>query len=260
MRAAVDRLESDVAATPTDETTIAARARVLADWADAYSLAGGEVGLEGPRVRLRATLPPRGPAARRASADVDRLVREFTLRDEPGALGELHAESLGPFEARRHATVRQTWTAGTSGVSTGGGFWVARHFGANFGPFQTDDPAGEGYVTVATTDTDAVFAVDEIMASGPHGGFRAPAPALVFRLTEGALDPGETVTITYGDTSGGGPGLRMPSTSSARMPLPLYVDLDGSREFGPAPTSRSKCSISSRMPPPIAVCPIRSAG
>ena len=95
LRAAVEQLQSDVAATPTDETTIAKRARVLADWADAYALAGGEVGLEGPRVRLRATLPPRGPAARRASADIDRLVREFTLRDEPGALDVLQAESGG---------------------------------------------------------------------------------------------------------------------------------------------------------------------
>ena len=235
LRAAVEELQSDVAATPTDETTIAERAEVLADWADAYALAGGEVGLEGPRVRLRATLPPRGPAARRASADVDRLVREFTLRDEPGALGELAAESLGPFEARSHATLRQTWTAGTRGVPTGGGFWVARHFNANFGPFQTNDPADEGYITVATSDTDAVFTIDEIMASGPHGGFRAPQPALVFRLTDGELDPGQTVTITYGDTSGGGPGLRLPSTSGPRMPLPLYIDLDGSHEWRPLP-------------------------
>lgn len=235
LRAAVEQLQSDVAGTATDEATIASRARVLADWADAYALAGGEVGLEGPRVRLRATLPPRGLAARRASADIDRLVREFALRDEPGALGELAAESFGPFEASGHATLRQTWTAGTRGVSPGGGFWVARHFNANFGPFQTDDPTGEGYITIATSDSDAVFTVDEIMASGPHGGFRAPQPAIVFRLTDGALDPGETVTITYGDTGGGGPGLRLPSTSGARMPLPLYVDLDGSREWRPLP-------------------------
>ena len=235
LRTRVERLKTDVESVPTDETTIAARAEVLADWADAYALGGGEVGLEGPRVRLRATLPPRGPAARRASADIDRLVREFALRDEPGALGELTADRLGPFEALSHTTLRQTWTAGTRGIATGGGFWVARHFNANFGPFQADDPAGEGYITITSSDADAVFATDEIMASGPHGGFRAPQPALVFRLTAGELDPGEAVTIVYGDTSGGGPGLRLPSTSGARMPLPLYVDLDASGEWRPLP-------------------------
>ena len=235
LRTAVEQLKADVAANPTDETTIAERARILDEWIDAYALGGGEVGLEGPRVRLQATLPPTGEAALAQGATLDRLVRQFTLHDEPGALGDLTAESLGPFEARSHQTIRQTWTAGTRAVETGGGFWVARHFNMNYGAFQTDDPAGEGYVTIAASDGGAVFEPDVYMARGPHGGFRAPAPALVFRLVSGRLDPGETVTITYGDTSGGGPGLLMTGTSSARMPLPLYVDLDASGEWRPLP-------------------------
>ena len=235
LRTAVERLKTDVAANPTDETTIAERARVLDEWIDAYALGGGEVGLEGPRVRLQATLPPTGEAALAQGATLDRLVRQFTLHDEPDALGELTAESLGPFEARSHQTIRQTWTAGTRAVETGGGFWVARHFNVNYGAFQTDDPADAGYVTIVTGDDDAAFEPDVIMARGPHGGFRAPEPALVFRLVSGRLDPGEAVTITYGDTGGGGPGLLMTSTSSARMPLPLYVDLDASGEWRPLP-------------------------
>ena len=79
LRAAVEELKSDVAAAPTDGSTIATRARVLADWADAYSMAGGEVGLEGPRIRLQSSLPPSGRAAINQSANLDRLVREFTL-------------------------------------------------------------------------------------------------------------------------------------------------------------------------------------
>ena len=235
LRAAVDGLKSDVAAAPTDASTIATRARVLADWADAYSMAGGEVGLEGPRIRLQSTLPPSGRGATNQGRNLDRLVREFTLRDEEGALGELMAESLGPFEARTYTTIRQTWTVGTRPVETGGGFWAARHFSANFGAFQTDDPTLDGYITIETSDSDAAFEPWTYMASGPHGGFRGAQPAIAFRLTDGVLDPGETVTVTYGDTSGGGRGLLLPSTSSERMPLPLYVDLDGSGEWRPLP-------------------------
>jgi hypothetical protein len=242
LRAAVEKLRADVAAQPTDESTIAGRARVLADWVDAYALHGGEVGLDGPSVRLFASLPPKGQAAVRAAAEVDRLVREFTLRDEEGALGVLAAESLGPFEARTYATVRQTWTAGTHPVKKGGGFLVARHFNATFGPFQAEDRAGDGYVAISTDDRDAVFTREEIMASGPHGGFRAPEPALAFRLTAGELDPGAKVTITYGDTTGGSPGLLMPTSSSVRMPLPLYVDLDGSGRALQAAKSFFACS------------------
>ena len=233
--AAVDQLKADVAAEATDESTIAARAAVVADWADALALAGHEMGLEGPRVRLFSTLPPTGEAAVSAGTTVDRLVREFTLREEEGALGSLETDTPGPFEARQYATVRQTWTAGTRPVETGGGFWIARHFNANYSAFQTSDPAGAGYVSLETSDDDAVFEVDVYMASGPHGGFRAPEPALAYRLVDGRLDSGESVTITYGDTSGGGPGILMTQTTGARIPFPLYIDLDGSGEWRPQP-------------------------
>ena len=194
LRAAVDELKSDVAAAPTDASTIAARARVLADWADAYSMAGGEVGLEGPRVRLQSTLPPSGQGAINQGRNIDRLVREFTLRDEEGALGELTAESLGPFEARTYATLRQTWTAGTRPVGMGGGFWVAKHFQLNFSALQTDDPTLDGYVTIETSDADAAFEPWTFMASGPHGGFRGGEPAVAFRLIGGTLEPGGTAS------------------------------------------------------------------
>ena len=233
--AAIEQLKADVAAQPTDESSLPARAAVVADWADALSLAGHELGLDGPRVRLQSTLPPTGDAALAGGAQVDRLVREYTLREEVGALGTLEAESFGPFEARQYATLSQTWTAGTRAVETGGGFWVARHFNANVGAFQTDDPGAAGYVTIGTDAANVRFETDVYMASGPHGGFRGPEPALVFRVAEGRLEPGESVTITYGDTTGGGPGIMMTQTSGARTPFPLYVDLDGSGEWRPQP-------------------------
>ena len=108
---------------------------------------------------------------------------------------------------------------------------MARHFNTVYGAFQTDDPAGEDYVTVATSDADAVFEAEIIMARGAHGGFRAPEPAVAFRVAEGAVDPGETVTVTYGDTSGGGPGLRITTVSGEHVPMPLYVDIDGSGDW-----------------------------
>ena len=236
LRAAIEKLKADVSASPTEASNLGERSIVLADWVDAYALAGGEVGLGGPGVRLYATIPPQGQAALAAAATVDQLVREFTLREEEGALGELRAESLGPFEARTYATLKQIWTVGTHPVQTGGGFWVARHFNVNSAPYQTADPTGAGYVSIATSDDDVSLELEEgFMASGPHGGFRAPVPAIAFRVTVGELDPGETVTITIGDTSGGGEGLLMTSTSGGRIPFPLYVDLDGSSEWRPLP-------------------------
>ena len=75
------------------------------------------------------------------------------------------------------------------------------------------------------------FAKSALPVAGMHGGFRGAADMLVFRVISGRLTAGDTVTVTYGDTTGGGRGLLMPSFSSDRMPLPLYVDFDGSGTF-----------------------------
>ena len=58
LRARVDQLKSDLASEATNESSIVERADLLADWIDAYAMAGGEVGIDAPRVRLQATLAP----------------------------------------------------------------------------------------------------------------------------------------------------------------------------------------------------------
>ena len=231
LRSEVELLQAAISERPTDAASIAARSRVLADWVDAHALAGRPGAPFAASVRRYATVPPVGEAALGRSTQVDAWVREYRLRDaEPEALGSLTART-GPYEAGTLATISQTWTAGSRGMAMGGGVWVARHFQTLYGEFQTEDPAGEGYVSVASSDADAVFEVDSILASGAHGGFRAPAEALVFRVAQGAVDPGETVTVTYGDTSAGGPGLRITTVSGESVPLPLYVDIDGSGDW-----------------------------
>ena len=235
LRARVDQLKSDLASEATNESSIVERADLLADWIDAYAMAGGEVGIDAPRVRLQATLAPTGQQAVNQSRNVDQFIREFILRDEEGSLGLLTSDTLGPFVVSSMAELRQTWRVGTKPIVTGGGFWVARHFNANWGTFQTENPAAAGYVSISTDDDDAVFERETIMASGPHGGFRRPQPAIAFRVVEGELDRGSSVTITYGDRSQGGSGIMTPTFESERMPLPLYVDLDGSSEWRSLP-------------------------
>ena len=227
LREAVEALKRAVGERPTDGENLADRAQTLGDWIDAHALSGGDSAPFAITVLRNVTDFPTGTMLVTRSAQLDDLVREYQLRDEePEALGVLQAESLGPFTAGSFETIRQIWTAGSRGLSIGGGLWLARHFSTMYGPYQADDPSGEGYVTIVTSDDNAVFAAETIMASGPHGGFRAPEPALAFRLVEGQVDPGETVTVTYGDISAGSPGLRMTTVSGESVPLPIYVALD----------------------------------
>ena len=180
LREAVENLKRAVDAQPTDGTNIADRAQTLADWIDSHALAGRDGAPFASAVRRNVSMPPRGDLLTARSAEIDALVREYQLRDEdPEALGNLAAESLGPFTAGSFDTIRQTWTAGSRGMDAGGGIWLARHFSTLYGPFQADDPRAAGYVTITSSDDDAVFASETIMASGAHGGFRAPQPALI---------------------------------------------------------------------------------
>ena len=227
LRDSIESLKAAVAETPTNADTIGERSQVLGRWMNAHALSGADGSPFGTTVLRNVVADPGSRALAARAAEIDALVREYQLRDEePEALGSLSAESLGPFTAGGYDTIRQTWTAGSRGLNPGGGFWIARHFSTLYGPYQTDDPGAPGYVTISASSEDVVFAAETIMATGPHGGFRAPEPALAFRLVEGAVDPGDTVTITYGDTSGGGPGLKITTVSGESVPLPIYVSLE----------------------------------
>ena len=227
LRARVEALVADVANDPTSDANAKQRAGTLWEWLNAYSRTGRYV-----PVNATATVstvlaygrPGRFPA-------LDQTVRELAiLDDDPAALGRLTADT-GPFEARSHATITQTYTVGERAIPPGGGFVVTRHFMANFGRFQTDDPADDNYVSIACSNPNVRFSRSSVPVGGMHGGFRRTTETLTFRVASGRLSEGDTVTITYGDTSGGGHGLLMPDFASDRMPLPLYLDLDGSNLF-----------------------------
>ena len=217
LRARVEKLKADVAERPTDANTVRHRTDVLWDWLNAFSMTGGYL-----PVNLTTVARRPAPSSEAGLAAIDAYVRELTVLDErPEALGRLSADT-GPFEARSRATFTQTWEVGTQEVAAGGGIAVPRHFIANYGAFQTD-PSDDNLVSIATSNASARFVADETPIAGMHGGFRGAAPVLFFRLAEGRLGPGDTVTVTYGDRSGGGRGLLMPTFSSDRMPFPLYV-------------------------------------
>ncbi len=222
-RVEVEALKAQVRQTPSNRANAQARARTLWMWINAYARAGRYV-------PVNATAAASGvlayPLNARRIAGLDPTIRELALLDEqPDAVGALVADT-GPFEARSYATIRQTYTVGSKDIEPGGGFVIARHFMTGFA-YQTDDETGDNYLSIASSNPTVRFAKSSLPVRGMHGGFRGAADMLVFRVISGRLSAGDNVTVAYGDTTGGGRGLLMPSFSSDRMPLPLYVDFDG---------------------------------
>ena len=224
LRAEVEELKTSIGQEPSTAATARDRAETLWTWLNAYSLTGRYM-----PVNATATVSSILAYDRVGGFQgLDNTIRELAILDgDPGALGTLSADT-GPYEVRSYATIRQTYKVGTRDILPGGGFVVTRHFMANFGRYQTEDPAADNFISITSSNSNVRFSRSSVPLGGMHGGFRRAIDTLMFRIASGRLTQGDTVTITYGDTAGGGRGLLMPDFSSDRMPLPLYLAFDES--------------------------------
>ena len=229
-REEVEDLKKSVENTPSNRENARDRSRILWKWVNAYSLQGEYVPVNLTQLISNLLSYPL-PQGGQRFVELDSYVRELALRESnPNAIGTLKAEG-GPFEAGGFGTLVQTYTVGTEPIQVGGGFFVAKHFLASHGRFQINDPKGNNFVSVTSSNPNVSFAFEAMNIRGMHGGFRRAAPSLFARVESAPLEPGDTVTITYGDPSGGGRGLRMPTASSDLMPFPVYVAFDSKRHF-----------------------------
>ncbi|NKC01351.1 MAG: DUF3604 domain-containing protein [Pseudomonadales bacterium] len=222
LRARVDQLKEVISAQPTNDSNANARARLTWEWINAHALNGGYVPVNATQITATVLNGSHGP---RMSNALDATIHELAFIDEtPNGLGTLVAET-GPFEAGSTASITQTYTVGDQAIQTGGGFVLARHFMTNFGTWQTQDPNAANFIAVETSNPKVSFVATTTPVSGMHGGFRGQRETLTFRVASGTLTAGDQVSLTYGDTKGGSPGMTMPTFSSDRMPLPVYVQL-----------------------------------
>lgn len=244
LRERVETLKLEAPGSTEDIAVLSDRLDTLWQWANAYSLTGGPVPDVFPQLLANANRSLRGLGGGatipvpRVSEFIRLYTREFQIKDEhPGAVGTLTLDPPGPFRAGDQVTVRLTYTVGTLGMAVGGGLLVR---GARRTGIQAEDPASRNYVTVETSNPDATLTSTE-----PWGDWRGmhfqsgtgrvrpgvPRAVLQFRLSGAALEEGDTITITYGDTSGGGPGFALQETSNDQVILHLYADIEGTGDL-----------------------------
>ncbi len=243
LRQRVEALKLEAPESTDDVAVLSDRLDTLWQWANAYSLTGGPIPDAFPQLVANANRSLRdvGGGATIPMSRIPEFIRlytrEFQIKDEhPGAVGSLTLDPPGPFRAGDQVTVRLVYTVGTLGMAEGGGLLVR---GARSG-IQAEDPAGRNYVSVESSNPDASLTSSEPWGNwlGMHflnRGGRArpgvPRAVLQFRLSGAALEEGDTITITYGDTSGGGPGFALQETSNDQVILHVYADIEGAGDL-----------------------------
>ncbi len=230
LRRRVEVLKDEARQATTDVAVLTERLDTLWEWANAYSLTDGPFPDGFPQLTANATRALRGlrgPAQvpiPNISEFIRRYTREFQIKDEiPGATGSLTLTPPGPFHAGDVVTLTQIYTVGAMPMAEGGGILI-RGVGRR-AAVQTDDPTQRNYVTVSSSNPAAKFTRTRPWAQWLS--FQLRGGIVPLRLSGTSLKEGETVTITYGNTSGGGPGLRLQESSNDQVIPQFFVDLEG---------------------------------
>ena len=92
------------------------------------------------------------------------------------------------------------------------------------GRAQHEDPRRPAYVTVRASRAGVTLRARESEWNGVHGAVPAPLHCRCSASPAATLEPGDTVTFTYGDRSQGSKGIQVPTFSNDVWLLPIYVD------------------------------------
>ncbi|MBL8769930.1 MAG: DUF3604 domain-containing protein [Phenylobacterium sp.] len=236
LRRQVETLKQDVAARPTDLSNVRPRSAVLYAWMNALSLTGIYLHPDLPSVITGVNapgFPTTGERARaRSLAAIDQFVRTLSaLEKNPRLCGEVTARTEGPWHVDSYVQFEQTYTVGEAPIRVGGGAVLPNHFYFSFAELQATDPHADNYVSCRTSNR----AVRIVRETYPIAGMFSTSlgigemPRVFFKVAEGELRPGDTVTVTYGDRSRGSKGLQLfqVSNTAVRFPFWILTEADG---------------------------------
>ena len=152
--------------------------------------------------------------------------------EDPVLYGHVALEPRGAFEARSLQTFTLTYTAGRYGLDDTGSIRVVFRFTADWGHLQTSDPAAPNYVS-ATSSTGVPLRV----SYDADGHQRPWYKALTVMVTKGYLREGERIVVTFGDRTGGSPGMLMQSFCEHAFTFRVLADVCATGHYVPVADS-----------------------
>ena len=159
---------------------------------------------------------------------------DWTIQTWTDELGYAEVEPAADAVAGELGTWRIRYKVGRWGIDERGSIKVAFRQVSNWGAPQFGDPKGENYTTVKLhSESEAVLSP----RFERRGYIRHWRQALTIDVLDGCLWEGDSIDITLGDTSGGGPGLRAQTFSESNFEFKMFVDPFGAGNFQPLPHS-----------------------
>ena len=143
-------------------------------------------------------------------------------------LGRAWIEPGGPVAAGTFGTWTVTFECGRVGMDDGAHIRICERQVCDWEQPQFDRPGESGYTTARTDgDADIELAWFETLNERP---FRR---TLQVTIANGSLRPGESVVVTYGDRSGGGPGRRAQTFREPQSEFQVLADPFGAQRYFP---------------------------
>lgn len=145
--------------------------------------------------------------------------------------GWAEIDPQGPVVAGEMGTWRITYHAGRYGVDDGGVIKIAWRDVSDWQAPQFSDPQAAGYATVATTGPVTLRSTFE-----KQRYVRPWRLCVTIDVLDDSLAPGDTVTLTLGDRSGGGPGIRAQTFCKEAFEFRVAVDWCGTWVYERVPS------------------------
>ncbi|MDA9009147.1 DUF3604 domain-containing protein [Alphaproteobacteria bacterium] len=147
--------------------------------------------------------------------------------DDPRLYGSATIEPLDPVEIRSFQTFKLVYTVGHIGLDDTGAIAVAFRWVSDGGYFQITDPKATNYISAECSGAGRI----NLLTSGE--GLRPWTFLVRARLKGAYLSEGETITITFGDTSQGSPGMMIQTFAEGGFEFKVMTDIQATGNFLP---------------------------
>lgn len=165
-------------------------------------------------------------------------------------LGTVASSLRGSIVAGSYQTCVLTYAAGLAGVDDTGSIKVVMRYATDSGTPQFDDPAAANYMTaMASNGARLQLRYDLKDNRRPWG------KTIQVKVLQGYLRRGDTIALTLGDMSGGGPGWRMQTFCEDTFELKVLVDRYATYVYEELPKSPTFRIVSGDPVKLVAVAP-----